>query len=326
MKILAVDDDRSIRELMPMALAEAGYSDVAVAGSAQEAMGLIRSQSAAAPFECLLLDIQMPGTNGIELCREIRRLPGYGSAPIIMLTAMQDRSFIDKAFAAGATDYVIKPFVITELHARIRAAKVGIEARAGGIAPAATDTSDADHSGTGSLFELPLDLGSMNGLVNSNTFGNYLGQLARAGYRSSTFFAVHLLHGNALFARCTPSEFRRVLGRIADSVVASQMSGEMIACYVGSGNFVCVTSTANARPAAEIEATIQGALDEQNLFFEDGSPVDIEVAVGASFQPPFSDALPADAIEAQTIQRAMTRARDKTGQPRPVTIRRVGGK
>lgn len=59
MKILAVDDDRSIRDLLPMILAEAGMTDVTVASSAQGALSVIAKQNK--PFECFLLDIQMPG-------------------------------------------------------------------------------------------------------------------------------------------------------------------------------------------------------------------------------------------------------------------------
>lgn len=322
MKIMAVDDDRSIRELLPMVLAEAGYRDVTVVSSAAEALDRIAAQTADAPgdpFECLLVDIQMPGKDGIELCRDIRKLPGYGSTPIIMLTAMQDRSFIDRAFAAGATDYATKPFVVAELHERIRAAIPFAAGQEGTSGPAREG-----KSGVGARFDQRLDLGSMNGVVTASTFENYLGQLARAGYRSSTFFAVHIQGGEALCARSTPSEFRLTLCRVADAIVASQLSGEVIACYVGRGNFICVTSTASAQPAAQIEATVQGALDEQNLFFEDGSPLDIEVAVGAGFQPPISVAMPGTAIEAEAVQRAIARARDKIDQPRQVTIKRVG--
>jgi len=70
---LAVDDDIFILELLPIILAQAGITDVTVASSAQDALSAISNQ--AEPFECFLLDVQMPGGSGIELCGAIRDLP-----------------------------------------------------------------------------------------------------------------------------------------------------------------------------------------------------------------------------------------------------------
>ncbi|MEO1140130.1 MAG: response regulator [Pseudomonadota bacterium] len=324
MKLLAVDDDRSIRDLLPMILAEAGVTDVTVASSAENALNSITAQSE--PFDCFLLDIQMPGESGIDLCASIRKMPSYRKAPIIMLTAMHDKSYIDEAFAAGATDYVTKPFEIAEVRARVGMAKLLVEERRRvlELSNGTGTASDATQLGAGTDFAERLDLGGIKGFVTRQAFENYLSQLSRAGFQSSSFFSVHVHDGREIFDRCTPSEVEYALRHVADATVASRQACVVIMYYVGSGNFLCCSSATALQMTDEIEAEIQELLDDKDLNHDDGSPLDIEVAIGATVQPILTEPLRLEALEAQAIQRAKVRASDKRAQPKPVNIRRVG--
>lgn len=134
-RILAVDDDPFIRELLPKVAARVGCPDVTVAGSGRRALALIAAQPRR--FDCLLLDISMPDMDGITLCARIRAQPGYHSTPIIMLTAMTDTDHLQRAFAAGATDYTTKPFDIIDLGARLATSRPG--ARAGAVSSGGPD-------------------------------------------------------------------------------------------------------------------------------------------------------------------------------------------
>ena len=120
MRILAVDDDPVFLQLLTTVLVGAGYKAVTKTESAADAIRILRSGED--KFDCLLLDIKMPGMCGIELCRKVRRLPEYKDTPIIMLTALKDGESIEKAFEAGANDYVTKPLQGIELGSRIRMA------------------------------------------------------------------------------------------------------------------------------------------------------------------------------------------------------------
>ena len=71
-------------------------------------------------FDIILLDIMMPEMDGITLCQKIRTNPRYRETPIVMLTAKSERESIKGAFAAGATDFISKPFDIHEVSARVR--------------------------------------------------------------------------------------------------------------------------------------------------------------------------------------------------------------
>ena len=119
MRLLGVDDDPVIRELLTLSLNAIGYEEVELAASGQQAIDRIERASAA--FDCILLDISMPSVSGLDLIPMIKRMPGYARVPIVMLTALGDRGRIAQAFAAGAWDYIKKPFEIFELEARLYA-------------------------------------------------------------------------------------------------------------------------------------------------------------------------------------------------------------
>jgi two-component system, OmpR family, KDP operon response regulator KdpE len=112
--ILVVDDEPQIRRVMRSTLSAHGYV-ITEAKTGEEALELLRKQRP----DLVLLDVNMPGMGGIETCREIRR---SSDAPIIMLTVRNAERDKVQALDAGADDYVVKPFGIEELLARIRAA------------------------------------------------------------------------------------------------------------------------------------------------------------------------------------------------------------
>ncbi len=112
--ILVVDDEPQIRRVMRATLTSNSYV-IFEAKSGEEALESVRQERP----DLVLLDMNMPGMGGIEACREIRQLC---DAPIIMLTVRNAERDKVAALDAGADDYVVKPFGIEELLARIRAA------------------------------------------------------------------------------------------------------------------------------------------------------------------------------------------------------------
>jgi two-component system response regulator MprA len=114
MKILVVDDERAVRESLRRALELEGY-DVELAGDGLEGLARVEESQP----DVLILDVLMPGMDGLEMCRRLRR--GDNRLPVLMLTA---RDAVENRVAgldAGADDYVTKPFALEELLARVRA-------------------------------------------------------------------------------------------------------------------------------------------------------------------------------------------------------------
>lgn len=111
--MLIVEDDEHVRTSLRLVL-EQEHNAVAEAGSAEEALPAFRRS----PSDIVLVDIMLPGADGFELCRNLRR---ESDVPILVLTALSDSHDVVAALEAGADDYVVKPAVPKELTARIRA-------------------------------------------------------------------------------------------------------------------------------------------------------------------------------------------------------------
>lgn len=111
-KILVVDDDDALREMVGLVLQAAGYDTVFAADGLEAVAVFSQTQP-----DLVLLDLMLPGQSGIEVCREIRKSSGV---PIVMLTAKGDSEDIVVGLEAGADDYVVKPHNGPELLARIK--------------------------------------------------------------------------------------------------------------------------------------------------------------------------------------------------------------
>jgi len=107
--ILAVDDSTVMQELIKRALTS--EYRVLVADNAVDALALIYHQ----PISVLLLDVSMPGVDGLELCRTLRSLPQFSELPIVMLTARDGAFDRVQGRLAGATEYLTKPFDAEQL-------------------------------------------------------------------------------------------------------------------------------------------------------------------------------------------------------------------
>ena len=103
--ILAVDDSASVRHMVKITLAAAGYQ-VIEAGDGRE--GLTQAKGNAVAM--ILTDLNMPNMNGLEFIRELRKLPLYRGVPIVFLTTESDDGMKQQAKAAGATGWITKPF------------------------------------------------------------------------------------------------------------------------------------------------------------------------------------------------------------------------
>jgi DNA-binding response OmpR family regulator len=112
-RILAVEDDERIRTAVKLALEDEGWA-VEEVGTGEDALGSFQQQ----PADVVLIDIMLPGIDGFEVCRSIRRI---SDVPIVMVTARADTHDVVAGLEAGADDYLTKPFAPKELSARIRA-------------------------------------------------------------------------------------------------------------------------------------------------------------------------------------------------------------
>lgn len=114
--VLIVEDEEDIRELIQYNLSREGYQ-VTTAGSGEDALSAL----ATAIPQIILLDLMLPGLDGLDVCRELRSRPGTAEVPILIISAKGEEADIVTGLEIGADDYVTKPFSPRELLARVRA-------------------------------------------------------------------------------------------------------------------------------------------------------------------------------------------------------------
>src|SRR6202012_461069 len=113
-QILVVDDEPAVRSALERALRVEGY-DVQLAADGREALDLLAERAA----DAVILDVMMPGIDGLEVCRRLRA--AGDRTPILMLTARETVEDRVAGLEAGADDYLVKPFALAELLARVKA-------------------------------------------------------------------------------------------------------------------------------------------------------------------------------------------------------------
>ncbi|MGD9970615.1 MAG: response regulator [Sulfuricurvum sp.] len=110
--ILVVDDSRMMRDMVIFALNEAGYSDIDQAEDGVEALQKIAQSE---PYRMIITDINMPNMDGLELCSLLRKRSGYEKTPVIILTTESSQEMRTKGKEAGASAWLVKPFVPNDL-------------------------------------------------------------------------------------------------------------------------------------------------------------------------------------------------------------------
>ncbi len=281
MRILAVDDDTIILQLLEEILKNAGYPEFQSATSGPEALQIINADPEG--FDCFLLDIQMPEMDGIELCRRIRAMRLYARVPILMITAMSDKSYVDRSFMAGATDYVTKPFDVLELVTRVRLAdRLTEESRRVADRDQALRAlqAEVEEKERRSLDE-PVDIDDVDGVIDYFAFENYLLQLGRGRLFMSALLAVKVANISEIFSRCSPRCFRNFVTDVAEALSDSIVGQDFLMAYRGSGIFVIAFDRRFAESIAdELREDFPARLAEFSPLHDDGTPIRVEAIIG----------------------------------------------
>lgn len=116
MNVLVVDDDPDIRELVTFKLEQMGHTVT----TENDGEGGLAAALADVP-DLILLDVMMPKLTGIEVCQKLRDAPETAAIPVMLITAKAQEVDVERGFAAGADDYIVKPFSPRELASRVEA-------------------------------------------------------------------------------------------------------------------------------------------------------------------------------------------------------------
>lgn len=311
MRILAVDDDPIILDLLSVALSTFGYEDVFTAPGGHEALTIL--QQDAQGFDSLLYDIQMPLMDGIALVTHTRAMQRYSDTPILMLTAMSDKSYIDRAFQAGATDYITKPFEPTELQARLNVARMLSEAqsRLSSSATAAQDmqglvSDNQSLVGARTIqLEEPLPIKDVEGVIPLTAFRNYVQQLGRGAIFGSSIMAFKVDNIERISAAMSDYDYTCLVTDIAEAIsIALHVFPQSLLTHAGNGVFLCSTDRPKSWQLESLPLRICQTLADIEPCYGDGRSIMLNVNTG---KPVISRAK-TDELVAKAISHAIENA------------------
>ncbi len=274
MKILLVDDQPDILEILSLALEAMGNHNVFTALSGNEALQLIAE--AETPFDVFLFDIQMPNMTGIELCEKVREQ--YQYEPIIMITAMADQKRVDAAFNAGATDYVTKPVDFMDLKHRLSLAeKMSFMAK-----QLAKKNEQVSQTSPELVTNVTFDLGeaipidNIDGVLRVYAFENYLMQLTKMQLFHTRVFILSVKNIQAIYSRCTGQEFVDEVTDIAEGISDSLDGHFPLIAYFGSGLFGIAVGNQFINSINVLTSDVSVAIETLGMVFRNGDPVEVQ--------------------------------------------------
>ncbi len=288
MKILAVDDDPIILELLSQFIELIGDHELTTALSGAQALELVDA-SQKAPFECFLFDIQMPQMDGIQLTKAIRSKARHADTPVLMLTAMSDKRYVDAAFSAGATDYVTKPFEVSELKARLGLVEGLVKARqlrtkkifaTKGLAASPKTYSAADVL---ELYE-PISIYDVDNVIEYMAMENYVAQLSRGALFGSTTFAFNIRKIEDHHKSLSAFEFSSMVSDVAEVISDTLAGHQFLMSYAGSGTFVCVTETGWRPNMQTLMDSVNLSLSQTELYDNSGQQLHVRVSTGEAIR------------------------------------------
>lgn len=274
MKILVVDDDPVILALLKNTLKKSGYKDVTLADTAENAAQIIAK--AKPPFECMFVDMKMPGVEGDDLCYWVRQLPEYEKTPIVMVTRLVEKASIDRAFAAGATDYFTKPLNLPDFVFRVDQIRMGLEKETY-QARKQVDLQMPNDQSDRVAFAKPFRIGKIPGEVTLDAMEKYLRQLNKLGIRDIDAFSFAIKDAAKLHFLCPKDAYVSVLQATGLVVAKYLPTTQHFLSYAGYGAFVGVTQglgqDENLRD--EIEYNVQKKLSSVRIPTPSGGEVGI---------------------------------------------------
>ena len=282
MRILAVDDDPIILALVEEFVNASGDHTLVTATSAVHALEYIE-QSQEAPFDCFFFDIQMPGFDGIELTARVRQQDHLRDVPIIMLTALADKNYIDAAFAAGATDYVTKPFDAFDLRGRIALIEKAVTTKRLALAGPSLYKQPLAFIEPIALTD-PISIIDVEHVIEQTAMENYLMQLSRGAIFGSTTFGLAVRDIERLHEQLCPFEFHSMISDVAEIISDSLADGKFLMTYSGSGVFICVSDRSWTPNIDKLMDAVNLRLSQTEIYNNAGGLLDVRVSVGRPFR------------------------------------------
>lgn len=285
MQILSIDDDEFILEILSESILALGYPQALLATNGSDALRLLEDRTS--NIDCVLLDIQMPDMSGVEVCTALRKLPHHHTTPVIMLTAMAEQDYVNRAFEVGATDYLTKPFELLELKARIGIAERQVEKTKLEEHSFINPSTSIEQKFPPQKFAIsePFAVRDIPGCISFEAFGNYVQQLQRGAYYSLAITAIKVSNFTELYERCEPQDFINLVVDIAEAISDNAPGQIRLFSYCGNGIFLCASDHHDHVIQEEFHFYVVNTIAEMGLFTASGLPLDVGLTQGESIRP-----------------------------------------
>ncbi|QFT92355.1 Transcriptional regulatory protein SrrA [Roseovarius sp. THAF9] len=279
MRILAIDDEPIFCDLLKTRLEQLGYQNIETAFTGPEALDIAATRTN--PVECFIVDIRMMPMDGIELVRRLRAIPHHQATPIVMLSALTDKTSIDAAFMAGANDYITKPLEMVELKIRLEMARNILAERAQArllhehvLKQEAILFPSAEFDGEIILDDVP-------GAVSLMSMENFLLKQGNIRLRQSCAIGFTLPQAEHYFRMMDPTYYAVLIGDMAQAVSRSLSAVPHMLTCPGKGDIVALLIDRPQVDAALIQENLAHELEALRLRF---SAIDMtlpQVLIGA---------------------------------------------
>lgn len=284
MKILCVDDDRLFCDYMGDTLSQLGHPTHRFAYSGPKALEIIVQERE--PFDCLLIDINMPGMDGIELVRRIRSLSAYRTTPIIMVSALQEKGYIDGAFHAGANDYVTKPLDRIELKMRLHMVQTILDgqAEARGLNEHLLASEQAVVREIS--FDEPLNLNDVRGLIPYTALENYVLKLGNMRLVGSCAIGFEVENAETIWSGQHGLQFHDAMADVAEAIGIALKDRSHLLSYAGAGKFVAVLDKTPEIVPEDLSLVIDREIEGFAAYYRDAGLMLPKVQVGTPVKAP----------------------------------------
>ena len=283
MKILAIDDDPIILDILAQQIdGEEGLS-LLTADSGVDALELLAGPTPP-EVDCILVDVEMPGMDGAQTVRHIRAMKRYRDTPIMMLTSRSEKRYIDAAFAAGAVDYLTKPFDQAELHTRLNLMRAlanrAAQPVAEGLPQYARRPVDPDADSRPLHFYEPFSVYDVENLIDIRALENYVLQLNRSSLFGSACFALSIRGAFGHFQRLSEFEFKALISDVAEVISDTLFGRQYLMAYAGNGIFICVTEGGWFPDTELLSDSVNLSLARTELYNNKGETLHLRIACG----------------------------------------------
>lgn len=323
MKILAVDDDQISLDILSSALIRTGQTNFMTALSGEDALAAIMASQQ--DFDIFLLDIQMPEMDGIELCAKIRSFAKYQATPIIMITAMSERKFIDGAFAAGAMDYVSKPFDPLELGVRLTLAeRTNIQNK---LIESSNSELEYLKVRAGILSDLdpnvPLEIREIPRVIGMVAMENYLLRLNKSMAHQSTSIGFAIEGFGLLHANVSSAELYDILADTSEAIACGLKRTEHLVTYCGNGEFVAVCHRAADLEQEGLLVEVQNTLDSFGVCFANGVSCPLKISQSTFYSPNIWAAMDGTNLLAKPLESLAEQRADQRFKKQPSALKQL---